>query len=59
MNCWSEKQVAQSKEENRAFENLKSENGETVVEVGWARKAFEKIVFIDPILKGKDHNEYQ
>jgi hypothetical protein len=59
MDCGSKKQVAQGKEENWTFKDLKSEYGETVIEGSWTWKTIEKIVFIDPILKGKDNNEYQ
>jgi len=59
MDCWSKEKVAQSKEENWAFEDFKSEHRKTIVEVCWTRKTFKKIEFIDPILNWKDHNEYQ
>jgi hypothetical protein len=59
MDCWSDKQVAQGEEEYRTFKDFQSEHRKTIVEVCWTRKAFEKIVFIDPILSNKDYNEYQ
>ncbi len=59
MNYRSEKEITQGEEENRAFENLKSEHWKTVVEGSWTWKTIEKIEFIDPILNGKDNNEYQ
>ena len=57
MNYWSEKKITKGEEENRTFEDFQSKHRKTIVEVCWTRKEFEKIVFIDPILKGIDYNE--
>ena len=59
MNYRSEKEISQGEEENRAFEDFKSEHWKTVIEGSWTWKTIEKVEFIDPILKSKDHNEYQ
>ena len=59
MDRWSEQQIAQGKEENRALKYFQSEDGEAVIKISWTREAFEKNVFIDPILDKEDNYEDQ